>query len=319
MARHGSFDAGDRRLVDAARADSTRIKYHLAVEAFLSWCGDHGLLKNAARGVADLDALLNKYFVFLWTTRRGGKGVASATLHGVRALFPAWRDLFPIATEAVRGFNRVQPGRQYPPITWPLCCALAVHLVSSGCTRVAVGLLAGFHCMLRSGELCRLRTDDLAFPSDPRVGGQLAAGVLAAFRLGRTKTGANQWAEVTSPALAGLLRAVSRSTPPGAKLFGASPAIFRKLFRAACKALGLDSKYTPHSLRHGGATALFMSGMSISDIMVRGRWGKDKTARHYIQTGPALLLARRVPANVAEAGAVFASDLGRFMALAQRR
>src|SRR5690349_2648427 len=43
-------------------------------------------------------------------------------------------------------------------------------------------------------------------------------------------------------------------------------------FKSTCAALGLSERYVPHSLRHGGATRLHLQGVSIEDILLRGRW-----------------------------------------------
>jgi hypothetical protein len=47
--------------------------------------------------------------------------------------------------------------------------------------------------------------------------------------------------------------------------------------------------------------------LSIEAIMARGRWASSKSARHYIQQGPALLLSVKAPPDVAKAGTLFAA------------
>ena len=53
--------------------------------------------------------------------------------------------------------------------------------------------------------------------------------------------------------------------------------------------------FTPHSLRHGGATRDYMLGVPMADIVVRGRWAQSKTASRYIQQGRALLVKLDLP------------------------
>ena len=55
-------------------------------------------------------------------------------------------------------------------------------------------------------------------------------------------------------------------------------------------AIGLSgARIVFHSLRHGGATELFQSGMPLDNIAHQGRWRSLTTARRYINTGLALL------------------------------
>ena len=60
----------------------------------------------------------------------------------------------------------------------------------------------------------------------------------------------------------------------------------------------LRLNYSPHSLRHGGATRHFLQKKPISDIQFRGRWSSSKSVRTYIQSGRALLLLTQVPTEV---------------------
>jgi hypothetical protein len=45
-----------------------------------------------------------------------------------------------------------------------------------------------------------------------------------------------------------------------------------------------------------------MNGMRIDDVMVRGRWAANKSARTYLQTAKALLVGASAPAAVVALG-----------------
>ena len=66
----------------------------------------------------------------------------------------------------------------------------------------------------------------------------------------------------------------------------------------ACQSVGLTAPYVFHSLRHGGATHRYLSGQPLEDILRFGRWASTKSARRYVQSGRALLLAVNVAPNV---------------------
>ena len=67
----------------------------------------------------------------------------------------------------------------------------------------------------------------------------------------------------------------------------------------SCADLSLSPDYVPHSLRHGGATHDHITGVPLEEILRHGRWAAVKSARHYVQSGRALLLTTAVPAEVA--------------------
>lgn len=66
--------------------------------------------------------------------------------------------------------------------------------------------------------------------------------------------------------------------------------------RMTCDALGLQSHhFTPHSLRHGGATHAYSHlGQSIETIMHRGRWQSTQSCKTYLQAGRAQLLEQNI-------------------------
>jgi hypothetical protein len=53
--------------------------------------------------------------------------------------------------------------------------------------------------------------------------------------------------------------------------------------------------------------------MSVEDIMARGRWAAHRSAVHYIQQGPQLMMLHLQPPGVAAAGRAIAADVSRYM------
>jgi len=181
-------------------------------------------------------------------------------------------------------------------------------MVERGALREGVAALLSFHCLLRVGELVNIRKADVAVREDDRLGldRQPFEGAL---RLRATKTGPNQWVSIVDPDVMTLLNFALVGLRPEDKVFPFSAASFRKLLRSVSLELGIRTPYVPHSFRHGGATRLHMLGISIEDIMLRGRWQSSKSARRYIQSGQALLLAIQTPSQVVNSGRIFAADL----------
>ena len=300
-------------LLQAGYAKSTTKKYHTAVRDFYGWC------KTTTENPSDveqLDECLADYFHVMYEEREGkGKQKARDTLYGIEMYLPRVKGQLLIAGRVVNRWNKLHVAESYPPLTWDLAALVGVHMATTGHFRFGVGAVLAFDCLLRCGELCNLRREDVAFPKDRRMGVEYKITTLS-IRV--AKTGRNQSVTVADPEVVTLLRHVVAATKPGALLFPGGSSKFRNVFKAACAQLGLSSRYVPHSLRHGGATRLHLQGVRLEDIMVRGRWASSKSARTYIQSSRAVLMAMSPPHAVADAAAAVVQALSFSFALTQR-
>lgn len=251
------------------------------------------------------------YFNASFGARGGiGKGGASHCLNGLRFYLPFAKDHFPHAQQALNGWNKARPKQSYPPLTWSLTVAIAVHMAGHGRSDMGAATLLAFDALMRVTELTSLMREDLVFGDqfDERVDDLYRQ---SGARLRRAKTGTEQWCEILRPSVRNIVRTHAATRLPGQPLFGFSSNEYRRFFKRTCAALGLSGSYVPHSLRHGGGTFLFLLGMPMDRILIRGRWSERKSARIYIQRGRALLLSMSVPINVARAGQYLAKHLTR--------
>ncbi len=297
-----------RRLITAAYAESTIKRYAAAVRSFTDWLlSEDADIFDEELDYEDLDNLLVEYFHDRLADG-AGKTLAKDTLSGVLHYLPHARGDLPDAHICVRGWMKLEPVVSHPPITFDLAAAVAVQMFRHGndWLRDAIGVLLSFDCLLRVGELCGLRPEDVGDNKDGRLGRDFRGTLL---RLRTTKTGSNQSVSVEDPAVQTLLRHVVATTAAGRRLFPSTSRTFRRRFQTACAELGLTANYVPHSLRHGGATRMFLRGVRVEDIMLRGRWAASKSARTYIQSGKAALLAVNVPARLAATAAVLADNV----------
>jgi integrase len=208
----------------------------------------------------------------------------------------------------VRGWFKIVPPKKRPPITWELTNVVAAMLHKQGFIEEAVGSLVAFAGMLRVGELSNLTVSDCAFAGDPRLHLDLNG---VSLRLADTKTGANQWTRFRDvfEGVGRLLKKwVDMCRRKGREyLFCFDERSFLRRFKNACRQLGLEHNYTSHSLRHGSATFAFLQKVPIETIKHLGRWSSDKSARHYIQDGPAIMLQAEVPVDYAVFGKLVSS------------
>jgi hypothetical protein len=314
-----------RALPEASVSVGTMRRYRRAVREFLDWCD---ALSITFTTIEDCDDLLTDYFQWLWDSGRP-RYLAANALHGINKLW--WRTTHQLfgASLCLRGWNELQPSTPYPPLLWELAVAVAYRLASCGFVDLAVAVLLAHDCLLRNSEVLSLTSLSIAEP-----GGAAGAELCGmGLWLRDTKTGPNQSVMVERPELASVLgrlcaRRVGeqrRSGMPvpvnGIRLFPYSTSAFRSRFKRACADLHLSATYVVHSLRHGGATRLYMMGYSVEYIMVRGRWAALESARRYIQATRALAIASShvVPPATLAAGRLLATDIPAALAIAAGR
>ena len=300
-------------LLMEGRKQSTRRVYREAVRAFAVWVAEH---KAQAFDASGTDHVLARYIQRCFDSGSGGVDRAKATMYGLIMLYPLLRRRLPLSAGLLTGWRRARPGRPYPPMTWPVACAVALAMVSFGEPRLAAGTVLSFHCLLRAREMLALRSSDIVDGRDLRLDPRTARTEVV---IRDAKGGRNQCVHVSDPDVLALLREVLDATPADGLLFGGASQYGRyyRLWRRAISALRLDPSFVPHSLRHGGATAAFMAGVPIADIKVLGRWARLETAQHYVQTARALLGSVAVPSAVSSVGRVAATGIARAFALTQ--
>ena len=301
MSRLASFK--DPFLLQACVSPKTWSSYQRALSEFIAFCRQESLFFANSR---ELDLSLQYFITELFLcggSRQTGVNAVAATL----LMHPHCRCQLPRARSCLRGWLRLRPSVSWPPISWELTALVVVHFLKTGRPRVAFAILLTFDCLLRGGELTSLRRSDIAVPNDPRLGGSSRSSY--ALHLRKTKTGKNMWVEVRTPILGYLFKYFLRGRG-NSLLFPFSLPQLRRWFREACTAVSCRTKFTLHSLRHGGATYLHLARVPIEDIMYRGRWASNKSCRRYIQAGRALLLQMKEASPVSFLANYFSVRLG---------
>jgi integrase len=190
---------------------------------------------------------------------------------------------------------------------------MATYMAVKGQHDAALAMVLGFDGYLRISELLNLKVQDVAIPNDARLGSAYRGTLL---RLAKTKTGVNQSVTILNKHVTRILTHHIRGKAPADRVLSLTDSQLYRCFHGACSALGLDGQgFTPHSLRHGGATRHFLKGWPLEDIIYRGRWASAKSVRTYIQSGRALLLLTRVSDEAQELGSLCARVLSHLLLL----
>lgn len=288
-----------------------------ALNHFVRWLVATGRRQEVDGGA--LDAQLEAFATHLFRTTDGGRRQTAACARlACIWLAPQLKHALPRSLAITnpiawnRAANRVV--RSHPPIPWPLLCVVAQRFGAAGDHAMATAVVVAFGALLRVGEVARLRLCDVA--EQKLVDARLRDGLVLSIRVAKTadpELGEQQSVVVHDGVVIALLReyvAVRRATArPTDLLFGRSKHQLEHAFTAAAAALNGTVRFTWHSLRHGGATFMAMSGVHVEDICIHGRWQSLAGVRRYIQTGQAVVAAHGVAPQTVAQGEFIASAL----------
>jgi integrase len=290
---------------------ATVAAYTAATTRFLAYCS---ATTHQARHptIAALDHCMQDYICDLYHRYQGrNRQLAVNAVYGLYMELPSVKTQLLGSERLLHGWKRLHPASSHPPITWPLAVLVASTLAASGYRDCAIAVLVSFDGLLRVGEMCAIKVADISVPGDRRRGDSSSAratlfpsSTRLCIRLATTKTGSNQTAELYDDQVAQLLAALIKGRRRDELLFAFPSSqradFFRTALRTTCEALRLGHLgFTPHSLRHGGAThAHSHGGQTIEQIMHRGRWKSNSSCRTYIQSGAVALLTQQVSEDV---------------------
>ena len=142
---------------------------------------------------------------------------------------------------------------------------------------VALLLLLGYHCLLRTAEMCTLRVCHLLFAASASVAIVVLEDTKTGQRLGITDT-----VTASHAMLVQLLKVYAQGLAPGDFLLRRSVRHLRVIFNALLHEAKLQPGAALYSCRRGGATHFFRHAGSMGLTMLRGRWNTERAARLYI-------------------------------------
>ena len=219
-------------------------------------------------------------------------------------LVPHLKGRIATAWENLRVFEERRVSKLRPPLPVPLWAFMVGlargHGYATSCKKerqewfvMAVLLEIGMLCLLRPGELLRLTHRDFSLPGD-YVLGQAHAGIRIDSPKNRRHFGKEQFVILKNPNVIAWLRSMIVQGS-GTSLWPSKPTRFAKLFKQLTAELGItECRFTPGSLRPGGATMHFTRGTHISVLRFLGRWTVERSLEHYIQQAMSTQIMNRL-------------------------
>ena len=303
----------NRHSIDLQR-DRLSVSYRKTLDISLDrlkmWCVLHSkpLPETVIAEEATVNRMLVDHVQFLHDEKYG----VSAGRHAILAMQTRFRSLSGHLTEAwdsVKSWEQLAPVRLRTPIPDLVLEAMFVFAMFTGFTSTgramrdwisfAVGLLTCFDGLLRPGEWAILTASKVMLPTS-RLQRLVQRGLLTVTNgKNRRVFGRIQIAMVDRPTTLSWLSWLTSGMEGHCRLLPGGTSAFRRLFSLTIKALGLESlRLTPASLRAGGATSRFATGMQLSQLKWWGRWASLGTLEHYVQESAATMVMMTLESEV---------------------
>ena len=262
--------------------------YKLALSGFFEYLDDENI--SLPKTYHELDNLLASYIELMYLDDRPVT-YAGHLLSALKRFFPRVRHHIPLAKQYFVNWKSSQRISQAVPMPAIVCMSLASVAHAARNTPLAALLLLSYLALLRTGEIATLRMSNLSWDTSSHI-------IIVALPNTKTARAAAESVLVKDPYLPYLLEYIKRNYSTDRLWPGSVPA-FRKALRLLCAHLGVqDYNFTPYSIRRGGASQAFASGITFDSLLQRGRWQSIKTARIYLDSGRAALVQQQFPVTL---------------------
>ncbi len=286
-------------------------------DRFRLWCQRHG--DCCAWTPDDPDKVSGILAHYIQALRNDGGSLTLARLSVLGVQFQHRNLQFTLkrAWDSIASWQAAVPTRNRTPLPFVLMQGMVLYLATTALTTsspfgvlywsAAVLIRIGLHGLFRPMELLKLTTADVSLPLTDTDG-----PVIIALREPKNRRfgGRNQFRTVHDPGTSAWLRWWLHGLAPGQKLWPAGPRAFRQIWDMALR--HLDASHcglTPASMRAGGATHLYLTGLQIASLRFRGGWTSDKGLAVYVQEAMATLVWRSLNAErLAAIAAAVAQD-----------
>ena len=236
---------------------------------------------------------------------------AKMAVLAVQFHFPYLRKRLPRAWAAMHSWKLKIPWRSRVPFTRQILDYLflmALNQMSAASTTegaaqwlsVALMLRLCFFCLLRPGEVRRLRKSDISVTTFGLDKPALVCAVENAKTSSIPGAGRAQFGITSDPCTVAWVEWALYGVAPATHLWSSGAAVMRsRLITLLTEAHLLGPGFTWASGRAGGTTHMFMLGWSIEQIQFRGRWLSQRTLHSYVQEGAAMLTWSSIPPSAA--------------------
>ena len=269
---------------------STEERYREAFDTFVQYtrASNEEMWGNPTQ----VDELMCSYIEQLWESGEP-KTCANYTVAAVQYIKPQMKKQLPMSWKLISTWNKLEQPCRATPLDPSTITSIAGCFIQWQWPRLGYLCMVGFSGFLRTGEMFKLlRKHVVLAPEAERP------SILFLEDTKTTQRNHLLWEKVLiHDRVAKLcLHELCRGLKPHEALSTVHPAKFRNLWKQLMTHLKLDKQgYTPYSLRRGGATSAYRHGAQLDELLIKGRWKHQGTARIYLDQALQELGSLQIP------------------------
>ena len=251
------------------------------------------------------DAVLGEYVMRRFDEKvKSGLSKVKHALLGLQHVYPRLRGRLVTAWSNLKTWEEQRVSKLRPPLpipVWIFALGLArahakveKHQSEARVWEIfSVLLEIGLLCMLRPGELLRLTHSDISLPGS-FVMSKKHAALRVTSPKNRRQFGEHQFVLLKNQNTIAWLEKVHIEGLDD-PIWPLSVRAFGIRFKQLMKELSVETlKFSPASLRPGGATLYYNQNVPISTLRFMGRWTVEKSLEHYIQLAMATQIMNKL-------------------------
>lgn len=253
------------------------------------------------------DAVLGEYVMQRFNEKvKSGLSKVKHALLGLQHVYPRLRGKLVTAWSNLKTWEEQRVSKLRPPLPvpiWTFALGLArahakveKHSSEARLWEIfSVLLEVGLLCMLRPGELLRLTHLDVSLPGS-FVMSRKHAALRVTSPKNRRQFGEHQFVLLKNQNTIAWLERI-HVEGLSETIWPISMRAFGVRFRQLMHELGVEAlRFSPASLRPGGATLYYHQGVPINTLRFMGRWTAEKSLEHYIQLAVATQIMNKLDA-----------------------
>eukprot|EP00438_Fugacium_kawagutii_P018478 Skav222409 [mRNA] locus=scaffold4005:148863:154871:+ [translate_table: standard] len=206
-------------------------------------------------------------------------------------LMPAFRQHSKPVWDLISRWEAVEPIQHRPPLPVTLLHAMLGLALSWGWFRWSAVTMLAFFGACRPGEVLRAERQDLVLPSDMFLEDNICFLQIRRPKSAARGIGSVQHTKISDAQTISFCRVIFEGLDATDRLYPSTSSTYRKRWDVLLQTLGipLELRFTPGSLRGGGAVHKYRSGAAITDVMWSLRLKRVETLQHYLQEATASL------------------------------
>ncbi len=241
------------------------------------------------RSISSLDQLLADYINHMYLEGEP-IGYAGHLLSAIKRFYPPCRNFLHKSRQWHNNWQREYVPVRAKPMPWLIARGVVAAALLDEDLPFAFLTLLAYRRFLRTNEFLSLTYGDIASFA--------AKTLIVTLRNTKTSGTFDESVSVEDEFLVRWNKKLQATNSAEVLIYPEGASQYNSKLQSYLQLLRVSDKYTPYSLRRGGATRFYMCSRSLDQTMVIGRWRDQRTCRIYLDEAKGMVTASSLPLSV---------------------